>query len=201
MCWNWYWEFSSRCMCLLWPSSAMPLIHICLDQMYYLSYWQKTQPLSHNPMIDFLIPGKINNLLPSYLCGLSLEYTFLGIYHCHNIHGHFCVFHNDRLFLHFFCYHISSVEFRWQFGIYQLNVDLHSLDPWASSIYLLYISHVIEFTCCYFLPCSINSIGKLNLIVTHLFWFLFSLSSLGDYLPLDVAGSFPVWMRLSFSFY
>ena len=48
------------------------------------------------------------------------------------------------------CYHSSSVKFWWQFGLYQLNFDSHWLATWDYDIALLYLSHVIEFTCCGF---------------------------------------------------
>ena len=150
LCQNWYWALASRKMCLLWPclfwtEFSMPWKHRCLDQFYSLCDWQKTQPLSRYTMIPLLITCKRNNPLLYYLCVLSLDYTFLGLF-CfprHNLHGHLGGFHNDRSFLSCCCYRSSSVGICCQFGLYRLNVDLHWLANWAFGVDLLYLIHVI----------------------------------------------------------
>ena len=66
-CWNWYWWLAPRFLCLIWPEFTMPLRHCCLNRIYYLCDWWRTQLLSCNMMLDWLIPRKINNNPLSYL--------------------------------------------------------------------------------------------------------------------------------------
>ena len=132
---NWSWLLASRCLCLIWTAFKMSLRHRFLDQISFWCDWQQTKPLYHNTMLTCFISIKINNPLLYSLCRLSTEYTFL--YLCHDLHGLLCSFCTSLSFCVVTVITPLLSKFKWQFIIYQLNVDLKWLSPWASDIALL----------------------------------------------------------------
>ena len=73
LCMNWSCALAFRSLCLICPSFTMPLIYHCFYQISSLCHLQKTQPLSHNMMLAWLIQRKSNILILSYLCFLSFS--------------------------------------------------------------------------------------------------------------------------------
>ena len=118
---TWYWTLVSRCMFLLWSAFIMPLRNIFLDWLYIWCGSQRTQLLSHNPMLAWLIPHKINN---------SLLFYFMWLVLWLDLHRPLPLtfpqpprpplrFPYRLLIFHCCCYHSSSIKFWWQLGFYE----------------------------------------------------------------------------------
>ena len=154
---NWSWVFSSRRLCLIFLGFAVPLRHCYHNRMSFWCDWQQNQLLSHNPILVWFIPHKINNPLLSSLCGFSLDYTLLYLCHCrcHFLHNHICDFHTDLSFALFL---LSQLSCQILMEIRTLSIDF--LFKLASSLSLWY-SVTIPQTCnkiylLLFLPCSLK---------------------------------------------